>query len=205
MNTLFDIYDFPLFAGCNQQAVEIILKDLPYRLSSYKSGDIIASQGNTCRSLFLLCEGEASARMTNEEGKEIKIELHKAPKVLAPAFLYGSENIFPVSIQADTKCLLWIISKEDFLKIMKHDSVVLRNFLRIISDRSLFLSRKLNEFALQNLDTRIISYIKKHHCIQNLQEVALILGVARPSLSRSIANLIEQGLVKKDNSGYILA
>ena len=88
---------------------------------------------------------------------------------------------------------------------MEHDPVVLRNFLRIISDRSLFLSRKFNEFALQNLETRIISYLKKHTCIQNLQEVALILGVARPSLSRTIATLVEQGIIKKDSSGYILA
>jgi CRP-like cAMP-binding protein len=205
MNALYDIYKFPLFAGCNHEIMDAILQDLPSRLSTYKPGDIIALQGSACRSLFLLCEGEASARMTNDEGKEIKVELHKAPKILAPAFIYGSESIFPVSIHADTDCLLWIISKENFLKIMEHDPVVLRNFLRIISDRSLFLSRKFNEFALQNLETRIISYLKKHTCIQNLQEVALILGVARTSLSRTIATLVEQGIIKKDSSGYILA
>ena len=87
--------------------------------------------------------------------------------------------------------------------MMEADRTVLRRFLENISDRSVFLSRKLNEFALQSLPTRILSYLKTHGSIQNIQEVAFIMGVARPSLSRALSLLLEQGRVRKEAGGYL--
>jgi CRP-like cAMP-binding protein len=204
MERFYDIYDFPLFAGCDRQLLDAMLEKLSYRLTSYNTDDMVALQDSPCRSLYLLCEGSVCARMTNSDGKEITIETLKAPELLAPAFIYGSENRFPVSLQAASDCRLWIISKDDFMEMMKKDEVVLRNFLREISDRSLFLSRKLNEFALQNLTTRLLKYIQKRGPIQNLQEVAFFLGVARPSLSRAIAMLVEQKRIRKEGNGYVM-
>lgn len=89
--------------------------------------------------------------------------------------------------------------------MMQKDATLLQNFLKDISDRSLFLSRKLNEFALQNLNTRLIGYMKRNSTIHNLQELAFILGVARPSLSRAVAMLVEQGIVIKSENGYELS
>lgn len=80
----------------------------------------------------------------------------------------------------------------------------MNNFLTIISDHSLFLSRRINEFALQSLSSRITGYLKDNHAIRNLQEVAFILGVARPSLSRMIAQMVDQGVVRKTPDGYVL-
>ena len=199
------LYDFPLFKGCSPQCIDSLFQESAKRLASYKTGDLIAMQGYECRSLYLLVEGEVHTYMTSDEGKELRIEHMRAPEILAPAFLYGSENHFPVSVKAVTDCKVWIISKEDFFRAMQADEHVLRNFLRIISDRSLFLSRKLKEFALQSLATRVVGYLKQRHCIQNLQEVAFVLGVARPSLSRVIAMLVSQGIIVKQEEGYVLA
>ncbi len=48
-------------------------------------------------------------------------------------------------------------------------------------------------------------YLEHHGQVQNLQEVAFILGVARPSLSRALALLLAQGVVRKEENGYKLA
>ncbi|MDY5533951.1 MAG: helix-turn-helix domain-containing protein, partial [Butyricimonas virosa] len=77
-------------------------------------------------------------------------------------------------------------------------------FLRNISDRGVFLSRKLNEFALQSLSNRIVSYLKYNGKISNIQELAFIMGVARPSVSRTLSSMVEQGILKKTDSGYVM-
>ena len=200
----YDIFDFPLFEGCNCPLLQALLDSTDSRLTQYAPGHLLALQDSPCRSLLLLCSGSLTACMTNAEGKELKIETLKAPEVLAPAFVYGSENRFPVTLKAETACAVWSLSRERFLDIMEQDAAVLRNFLRLISDRSLFLSRKLNEFALQSLSTRVLSFLKCNGAIQNIQDVAFIMGVARPSLSRALALLVEQGQVRKEGSGYVL-
>lgn len=201
---IYDIFDFPLFEGCNRPLLQALLDSTDSRLTQYAPGHLLALQDSPCRSLLLLCSGNITACMTNAEGKELKIETLKAPEVLAPAFIYGSENRFPVTLKAETACTVWSLSRERFLDIMEQDAAVLRNFLRLISDRSLFLSRKLNEFALQSLSTRVLSFLKCNGAIQNIQDVAFIMGVARPSLSRALSLLVEQGQVRKEGSGYVL-
>jgi CRP-like cAMP-binding protein len=205
MDKFFEISDFPLFKDCDEKTVEMLISTSSNRMAVYERGDIVAVQGSKCRSLLLLCEGSVKTVMTNSEGKEIKIETMHAPEILASAFIYGSENLLPVTIEATSSCKLWIISKDGLLNMMQKDATLLQNFLKDISDRSLFLSRKLNEFALQNLNTRLIGYMKRNSTIHNLQELAFILGVARPSLSRAVAMLVEQGKVIKSENGYELS
>ena len=204
MTDLHTIYECPLFKGCDTNIVDALFAEASTKLTAYKEGEIIAMQDSPCRSLLLLYEGSVCTFMTNAEGKELTIERIHAPEVLAPAFIYGSQNYFPVSVQALTSCKIWAVSKESYLNYIQGEESLLRNFLRIISDRSLFLSRKLNEFALQSLSTRLLSYIQRHQRIQNLQEVAFILGVARPSLSRAIAILVSKEVIKKEGNSYVL-
>lgn len=200
-----DIYEMPLFKGGNRDTIEKIMHDFPSRYVHYKKGDTIAMQGNACRSLYILCEGSVYAKMISEEGKELTLDTLSAPDVLASAFIFSSEGIFPVTILANSDCSLWIVSKESLLKIIEEDSSVLRNYLTVISDHSMFLSKRLNEFALQTLSSRIISYIEKNGSIQNVQEAAFILGVARPSLSRVILQMLNRGVLKREDKGYILS
>lgn len=204
MNRLYDIMEFPLFAGADMDILNNFLLNAPHKISSFRKGDIVVMQDSPCRSLMLLCQGSLSARMTNSEGKEVTIEILHAPEILAPAFLYASENNFPVTLQAEEDTQIWSLSKDEFLRMMETDTRVLRNFLRNISDRSLFLSRKLNEFALQSLSTRIIGYLKRNEVINNVQDVAFIMGVARPSLSRTLSSMVDQGLLQKTSDGYVL-
>ena len=199
-----EIYEMPLFRGGNKDTIERIMHDFPSRYVHYKKGDTIAMQGNACRSLYILCEGSVYAKMISEEGKEFTLDTLSAPDVLASAFVFSSEGIFPVTILANSDCDLWIVSKASLMRIIESEPLVQRNYLTVISDHSVFLSKRLNEFALQTLSSRIMSYIEQNGSIQNLQEAAFILGVARPSLSRAVLQLVGQGVLKKENRGYVL-
>ena len=64
--------------------------------------------------------------------------------------------------------------------------------------------RRLSEFALQTLSSRIVSYIRENGPVDNLQQTAFILGVARPSLSRAVSQLVGQGVLEKSDDGYRL-
>lgn len=199
-----NIYDIPLFRGGNREIIENVLKRFPGRYSEYEKDDIIAMQGYSCRSLYILCEGSVYARMVSEEGKEFTLDTLSAPEVLASAFVFSSDSIFPVTIFASGKCGIWILGKDCIWDIIRQDSTVLGNYLRVISDHSMFLSRRLSEFALQTLSSRIVDYVKRHGPLENLQETAFILGVARPSLSRTVAQLVSQGILQKAGKGYVL-
>lgn len=195
----------PLFKGCDREVVGAIFDKASSRFSTYRKGDFIAMQNSVCRSLFMLCEGSVYIQMTSEEGREVILDNLSAPDTLASAFLFGTENVLPVSIVASSDCQVWIISRESVRSLVEADKAILNNFLAILSDHSFFLSRKLEQFALQTLSSRLIGYLKNNNSIHNLQETAFILGVTRPSLSRTISQMVRQGVIRKDDDGYVLA
>ena len=164
----------------------------------YKPADFIAMQGEAYRSLFILCNGSVRTQMVSAEGKQLTIETLKAPQLLAPAFVFASENRFPVNIEAKEKCEILVINKNIFLEFLHQHPAVMRNFLQLVSDRTLFLSKKLNAFALQSLKSRILNYLRMHGTILNQQEVAQILGVARPSLARALSELASEGCIRME-------
>ncbi len=199
-----DIYSLPLFSGGNKDLIDNILQENTARHRLYAKGDIIALQGYVCKQLYLLCSGSAYARMVSEEGREFTLDTLSAPEVLASSFIFSTDGIFPVTIIAASDCSIWLISREAMLRILKADQTVMQNYLRVISDHSMFLSNRLVEFALQTLSSRIVSYIENNGPISNLQETAFILGVARPSLSRAVSQLVSQGTLRKTTDGYVL-
>lgn len=186
------LLNMPLFKGLTEETLLRFILSKEHVTRRYKASEFIAMQGQICRSAYLLCEGKVRTQMVNAEGKQLTIEELKAPKLLAPAFIFAFENRFPVNIEVMETSEVLILNKIALLEFMHQTPVAMHNFLRAISDRSLFLSQKVNEFALQSLKSRLLNFIQLHGTISSQQEVAHILGVARPSLARALSELINE-------------
>ena len=186
----------PIFRGLSERFLESFIGRTPNALREFGIGDFIALQGTACQSLYLLYSGRVRTNMVNEEGKQVTIEEIEAPRLLAPAFIFATDNRFPVNITTLTNCEVLVLNRTDFVDLMHREKIVMQNFLRIISDRSIFLSRKLNAFALQDLKTRLLAYLREHENPRSRQEIADILGVARPSLARVLSELADEGYLR---------
>ena len=136
--------------------------------------------------------------------KQLTIDHLQAVELLAPAFLFASENRFPVNLEAQERCEVIAVGRDNFLEAMHGNPRLMQNFLQVISERSLFLSRKLNEFALLGLKERLLNFLKLHGTINNQQEVAYILGVARPSLARALSELAAEGRIRIEGKKFVV-
>ena len=194
----------PVFLHLSEEKLRAFIDSTPHTLRSYAVSDFIAIQGDPCRSVYLLYNGEVRTTMSGPEGKQVTIEDLEAPVLLAPAFLFATVNRFPVNVTAKTPCEVLLINKENFVELMRNEPIVMQNFLRIISDRSHKLSQKINSFALHGLKSRVAVYLCQQGGISNQQEVSERMGVARPSLSRVLAELAEEGCIAFEKRKVII-
>lgn len=197
-----ELQRFELFSSCTEAMLEELLS-LPYRRKEYEIGDMVVRVGDTCQWLMLLAEGRAESRMGAQSGKEVVIERMQAPMILAPAFLFSNNNTIPVEVSMVTNGVVWYIHREAFFNFMTAHPEVLKRFLAILSDRSHFLSNKVRSFAVKSLRDRVLDYIRQHDAISSVAEAAEMLGVARPSLSRILAELQDEGLVERTENGIV--
>ena len=95
---IVQLFECPLCMGIPEREREQFIEGFDYSVKSYMKGDVVFRQGDVCRFLYILLEGEVEAEMTDDSGAMLRIETIRAPRALAPAFLFAEDNHFPVRL-----------------------------------------------------------------------------------------------------------
>lgn len=180
---------------------ERFLENLHYRKSLYQKGDVVARQGDTVSFLYILLKGSVKAEMISESGDVMKIETIQAPNPLAPAFLFAEENRFPVDVVALETSEIILIPKTEVMKQLTENEHFLQAYMAFNSNRTQFLSERIKLLSIKTIKGKLAQYIlsrAKGMCFEldmNQTELAEYFGVARPSLSRSLMEMADDGII----------
>ena len=185
------------------------LEGIEYKTKVFNKGDVIVRQGDLCKGLYLLTKGSVKTEMVNDNGGLLSIEKIYAVRPLAPAFIFAKVNIFPVDVIALEKSEVLLIAKEDLLKLFQRDSKFLEKYIQFNSDKTQFLSNKLQMLTIKTIRGKLAYYIldiflyqqpnPKSNIIildKNQTELAKFFGVTRPSLARALSEMESEGLIE---------
>lgn len=195
----------PLFVGLDGETIIGLLNQVQHQIIHFKKEEIIAYSGDEVQNQMVVLKGSVKGEMVDFTGKTIKIEDIASPRPLAPAFLFGSQNSFPVNIVANTVVEMLILPKSSFVQLMQMNETILENFLSLISNRAQFLSNKIRFLSFQSIRGKIAHYLLQ--ALQNKEtdvvildksqnELAEYFGVARPSLGRAIREMDHEGFIE---------
>jgi len=154
--------------------------------------------------LCIIIQGSVKGEMVDFTGKIVKIEEMHAPMPIAHAFLFGEKNLFPVDVVALEDVKILFIPKDEVIRMLQSDNVVLGNYLNAISNRAQFLSSKLWFLSFRTIKEKVAQYLlgltKESQAdkvlIQKSQgELAEFFGVTRPSLARVFTEMEHDGLI----------
>ena len=195
----------PGFKGISCNEIESLLKKVVYQVKKFPKRSLIASFCDDCSSLMILLQGRCKGEMVDFSGKTIKIEDIDAPRPLAPAFLFGDNNKYPVDVVSETDVEFLIFPLESVLKMMQFNVVFLKNFLDQQANRAQFLSNKIRFLSLHNIKGKIayfLLYVSRRKKSLNFEipktqtEIAELFGIARPSLSRDFRELCDSEILE---------
>jgi CRP-like cAMP-binding protein len=194
----------PLFKGVSDSDIEAILSAVPLRIRKFKVGNLISQSGEPVNSLMIVTSGSVKGEMVDDAGRVIKIEDIPAPGALATAFIFGKANRFPVNVIAISEGEILSIEKPDFLKLLMGNDIILVNFLNMISNRSQFLSEKIKFLNFKTIKGKLAQFILqkaeggKSSIVLGMtqNDLADFFGVTRPSVSRAIGELEQEGFIE---------
>jgi CRP-like cAMP-binding protein len=132
----------PFFRGLNIEEITEILLRTPHSVRSYGPGETIVRSGEEVRRLMIVARGIVKGEMTDTEGRVIKIENIPSKMILAPAFMFGSLNRYPVMLYQFRRLPLFQLAGTIF-EIADVRQQAAGEFPDIISNRAQFLSEKI--------------------------------------------------------------
>ncbi len=196
----------PLFKGTTPEELTNNFEGINYNIKNFRKGDILAFQGDPCNRLIILLKGSVRGEMIDYSGKLIKIEDIASPRALAPLFLFGTENKYPVEVTANEEVDALFIPKESVLLLFQRNQLFLENYLNTSANYAKTLSDKLFFLSFKNIKQKLASYILRLSATaddkvvmdRSQQEMADYFGVSRPSLARELSHMQDEGLISVD-------
>ena len=202
----------PVFKGIPVPEIKELLNRVQHRFIAYKKGKTIASRGDTCEKLMVLINGSVRGEMIDFNGKAIEVETIPAPRPIAPGFIFGKNNFFPVDVVADQDITVLSIPKPSLVQLFQLNKTVLNNYLDIISNRAYFLSERLWFMSFKTIKEKFAHYIftllkpgeNKIVLPKNQQELSEFFGVSRPSLARVIGEMEKAQVIEHHRQEIII-
>ena len=197
----------PLFRGITPERLFADLEEISFHTRSYKKGEILAQQGAVCNRLVILTKGSVRGEMIDYSGRLIKVEDIAAPRAIAPLFLFGEENRFPVEVTANEPTEVIELPKSSVLRLFRKNEQFLENYMNLSANYARTLSDKLFFMSFKTIRQKLASYLLRLYKQQqqthitldrSQQELSDYFGVSRPSLARELAHMQEDGLLIAD-------
>lgn len=199
----------PVCSSITDCEIESLKESIDYRIKRYSKGDIIASQGDRCDSLYVLVKGKVKTEMISEGGSLLTIEEISAVKPMASAFLFAQENRFPVYVIALEECYVFTIFKQSVIKLFQNNESFLDSYLRFNSNKTHFLTNKIQILTCKTIKGKFASYVldllkrgKKGfenkptvYMDMNQTDLAKYFGVTRPALARIMSDLQQDNII----------
>ncbi len=191
---------------------ELFPSDLKYSIKNYPKNELIFRQGDSCDALYILIQGSVKTEMITENGNLLGIEIIKAPRPLAPAFLFSDNNSFPVDVTTLEEAEILRIPKDEVIRLMTSQPDFMKQFITHNSNRIQFLTNRLQLLSIKTIKGKIAYFLleqSKEHGLtftlnRNQTELADFFGIARPSLARSLSEMVQDGIISIDKKKYTI-
>ena len=189
-----------LFIGLSDENIRNVLKEIKYYIKSYSKGEIIAHEDDECGSLALVLDG-----VVYSNGKYIVLNRLDEGDVFGEALVFSKAKTYPATVIALSECKILFINKNDVLKICSNEEKVLENFVSLLSNKVFILNSKIKSISFKSIRQKVVNYIlnevkeQKSSSIilkNTKEEIAALLGVPRPSLSRELINLRDMNYIE---------
>lgn len=213
---LDEIQKNALFKNMTLDSLESILNCSKSIYKKYQRGEMIFREEERAQFLFVLLKGRVIIAKQLISGKKNILYEVKENHIFGEHYVFGEEHIYQYNAQAASDVELLGIPWQFFFgycsKDCDHHRQLIRNMLDVLSTKGWMAIQKVNVISPPSLKQRISIWLMNEMDDQGIvpmqmdrQELADYLGVARPSLSRSLMKMQAEGLIEVHRDRIIIS
>ncbi len=193
--------DVKLFSNTDIDISKIEIKEYP---SNYT----IEIEGDKSLYLGIILEGRVFVRAYSLSGKDFIISTLDPGMVFGDVLLFGTKsNTYPGNLITNGKTLIAILPNDEVRHLIQTSPNFSTNYLSLLSDKVYSINHKSKLLSQDSVRDKILFYLhqemkqqqnNKIHLNMSKEELANNLFMQRPSLSRELIKMREEGLIEFD-------
>lgn len=200
--------DCRLFDNMGTEELYMLLKCLDLKVSSFSRNDIIKMAGDPFEGAGVVIDGQVSVVRENAAGERIIFSILKKGELFGEMAAFSGSGKWPATVVAQTDCSVMFIPSDKLVgqcaaSCSGHRKLIM-NMLGILSRKAITLNRQLEFLSIRSMRARVASFLLEQHkksgqltfmLDMNRNELADFLNVARPSLSREMCRMRDEGIL----------
>lgn len=208
-NFLEIIKQISLFKDFSSEELIQLFKNKTYRIEEYKKNSIIHLQNEKCSTLDIILKGIVVVQKIDVNGNILTISTFTTGDVIGGNLIFSRNFAYPMTILSKSQCTVLHVDKDLILELCQKNKTFLIKFLESISDKTLILTDKIKSISLKTIRQCIVEFLtyEYYHQKSNViklemtkKELSERIGIQRPSLSRELNKMRQDGLVEYDRN-----
>jgi CRP-like cAMP-binding protein len=192
----------PLFASLSPDEIGAVVERAIEK--RFTAGEALCREGEECRGLFLLGQGNVKIYKTSGTGREVMLAIESAPSSVAEVPLFDG-GPYPATVSAVGPVVAFLLTKQDFQKVCRlHPDVPLK-VLAVVGQRLRSLVRVVESVTFGSVRQRLAGALLEFGDQANAdtfplpvthEELAFRLGTVREVVSRNLSRFQAEGLLR---------
>lgn len=195
-----------LFSGLSE--VEMKTINAAARNLRKERGEFVYMPGDTANSVYFLKKGRIKLSVLSDSGKEIAIDIIQAGEMFGE-FALIDESERSNMTQALDEVTILVFSKHDFVSLLKSQSNLALNYIRMVGDRRRRMEKKLSDITSKQVSARVCELLHELSGYvlpagggqQSLiplmhQDVASLIGASRQTTTSILNDLMRRGFIE---------
>jgi CRP-like cAMP-binding protein len=197
-----------IFQDISAAEMEAMLACLQPKVIPYRKEAAIALAGDKFTCIGIILSGTAAVTKENAAGNRVIIAIIGPGELFGEVAAFGGGGVWPATVYAQEECTVLFLPPDMIIgecpKICASHRKMIANTLRLVSEKALRLNQKLEYLALKSIRGKISLYLLEQYnkkgsatfmLPMKRNELADFFNVTRPSLSREMGQMREEGLI----------
>ena len=183
------------------------------KLNKFKKNSFIAVSGDPFESLGVMLSGHAALIKENAAGERLMMAILKPGDIFGETAVFSGNSVWPATVIAQDPCLVMFLPKQKILgecaNLCTWHHTIIENMLKDISDKVLILNKKIEYLSMKSMRGKLSSFLLEQYKINGQpdfilpmkrNELADFLNVSRPSMSREMCRMRDEGIIDFNRS-----
>ncbi|WP_066500888.1 Crp/Fnr family transcriptional regulator [Abyssisolibacter fermentans] len=212
LNTLKKV---KLFENIEVDELNRMLICLKPKIESYQKKEYITLAENEYTGIGIVLQGEVIVTKENAAGDRVIMAKLKENSIFGEMTAFSNNNKWPATVNASTDCTILFLPSDKIVgncpRMCIGHKILIKNMLKLVSQKGLALNRKIEYLSMKSIRTKISVYLLEQYNIVRKNkfmiplkrnELADFLNVSRPSLSREIIKMKDEGIIDFYKSSF---
>jgi len=207
----------PLFKGLDENSIVNLLPCFKPVLREFQKGDLICQAGSPQETFGIVLAGEVQVQKDDFAGNRLIIGIFGPGELFGEVSAFAGSGRWPGTVVAAAagQVLFIPFSKlsQPCCQVCDLHQTLIRNMLGIVARKAMLMNNRLNYIKLRGMREKLAAFLYEQYkqnsshtflVSMNREELADFLNVSRPSMSRELGRMKDEGLIDFYRSSFTI-